>query len=146
MATARNRLVIVTRGLEAVDAYARHIAAIIAGVAITLTDDLLDIHRPWVAHLRCPGFLWSRWWASYSDEQHRVVVDDGCRWTGFAGTDSRPDVSCGCAVVDDRTQSPLRPRAFTGVTESGFGQPAYWRWGSQFCISSSTQPTGLLLD
>jgi len=39
MATARNRLVIVTKGLEAIRPYARYIAAIIAGVAITLTDD-----------------------------------------------------------------------------------------------------------
>jgi len=39
MATARNRLVIVTKGLEAMRPYARYIAALIAGVAITLTFD-----------------------------------------------------------------------------------------------------------
>ena len=39
MATARNRMVIVTKGLEAIRPYARYLAALIAGVAITLTDD-----------------------------------------------------------------------------------------------------------
>lgn len=39
MATERNSLVIVTKALAASQPYARYIAAIIAGVAITLTDD-----------------------------------------------------------------------------------------------------------